>query len=219
MADVAVAPAANQGLRQYEFYAFSIVAFAAKSWLLIRLPYRPWSQNAIYTIILLTFLYCFFRFRQQLIFPIFVILCLATAIGIDVAGNFFQLYGKPFGPLNDFDEFAHFFGSGFSLIPVMWLTRATTRRMGFRLPQPMLAFFSTTITFSFAAWYEILELWDEVFYGDNIRIWSPHDTAVDLQSNLAGIVFFALLSSLFFKTIDRHEARDLLRPPPASPTR
>src|ERR1051325_3529250 len=117
MADVAVAPAANQGLRQYEFYAFSIVAFAAKSWLLIRLPYRPWSQNAIYTIILLTFLYCFFRFRQQLIFPIFVILCLATAIGIDVAGNFFQLYGKPFGPLNDFDEFAHFFGSGFSLIP------------------------------------------------------------------------------------------------------
>lgn len=217
MADVVVAPATNQGFRQYEFYAFSIVAFAAKSLLLIRLPYRPWYENILYTFALLSFLYSYFRFRQRLVFPLFVIFCLATAIGIDVLGNFFQLYGKPFGPLDDYDEFTHFFGSGFSLIPVMWLFRATTRRMGFRLPQAMVAFLSATITFSFCAWYEILELWDEKFYGGK-RIWSLQDTANDLQHNLAGIVLFALLSSFFFKMIDRHEERDLLTPPPDSST-
>lgn len=211
MADMAIAPITNQGLRQYEFYAFSIIAFAAKSLLLIRLPYRPWYENTGYTFALLMFLYSYFRFRQRLVIPLFVILCLATAIGIDVLGNFFQLYNHPFGPLRDYDEFTHFFGSGFSLIPVMWLLRATTRRMGFRLPQAMLAFFSATITFGFCAWYEILELWDELFYGGK-RIWSEQDTANDLQFNLAGIVIFALLSSFFFKLIDRREQRDALAP-------
>lgn len=211
MADVAIAPVTNQGFRQYEFYVFSIVAFAAKSLLLIRLPYRPWRENAIYTVALLSFLYSYFRFRQRLVIPLFAILCLATAIGIDVLGNRFQLYGKPFGPLRDYDEFTHFFGSGFSLIPVMWLLRATTRRMGFRLPQAMIGFFSATITFSFCAWYEILELWDELFYGGK-RIWSEQDTANDLQFNLMGIVIFALLASFFFKRIDRREARDLRTP-------
>ena len=45
MADAAIAPVSNNGFRQFEFYAFTIVAFAAKSFLLIRLPYRPWYEN------------------------------------------------------------------------------------------------------------------------------------------------------------------------------
>ena len=99
MADVAIAPVRNNGFRQLEFYAFSIIAFAGKSFLLIRLPYRPWYINTLYTGLLLAVLYCFFRFRQGMRFPPFVIFCLATAVGVDVMGNLFQLYGKPFGPL------------------------------------------------------------------------------------------------------------------------
>ena len=56
------------------------------------------------------------------------------------------------------------------------------------------------VTFSFAAYYEILELWDEKFYGDFTRLWTPQDSANDLQFNLAGIIIAALLSSLYYKS-------------------
>lgn len=210
MADLVIAPSAKARFKQYEFYAFSIMGFVLKSYLLVRLPYRPWYINTALTLPLLLLIYCFFRFRQNVIIPLSVVGCLAAAITLDVLGNLFQLYGQPFGPLPDYDIFTHFLGSGFSLVPVMWLLRATTRRMGIRLPQGMVGFFATTITFSLCAWYEILELWDEIFWNDNVRIHSTHDTAGDLQFDLAGIVVFALLASLVYVLKDRREARTQL---------
>lgn len=212
MADAAIAPIITNRFRQAEFYAFTIAAFAAKSLLLIRLPYRPWYENAVYTSVLLLALYFYFRFRQNIVFPSFVIFCLGAAVGIDVLGNLFHLYDTSFGPFANYDEFAHFFGSGFSLVPAMWLLRATTRRMGFGLPQNLLAFLSVTVTFSFCSWYEILELWDELFYGDFTRIHSLHDTANDLQYDLAGIVIFALVASMIFKVIDKYSDKAVSEP-------
>jgi hypothetical protein len=203
MADMAIASANTSGFRQLEFYLFSVAAFVGKSMLLIRLPYREWPVNTLYTGVLLLFFYCYFRFRQNISAPPLVIFCLAMAVGVDVLGNFFGLYNHRFGPLKDFDEFAHMTGSGFSAVAVIWLLRASTRRMGFRLPQAMLTFFGVTVTFSYCAWYEILELWDELFYGDFQRIWTLHDTANDLQWDLAGVVVFALATALYFKLTDR----------------
>src|SRR5437763_9266879 len=213
MADLALAPSTKERFKQYEFYVFSVIGFALKSYLLVRLPYRPWYVNSALTLPLLLLIYGFFRFRQNIIIPLSVIGCLAMAITLDVLGNLFQLYGQPFGPLPDYDIFTHFLGSGFSLVPVMWLLRATTRRMGIRLPQSMVGFFATTITFSLCAWYEILELWDELFfvhYNPEERIHGSHDTASDLQFDLAGIVCFALFASLFFILKDRRESRQSL---------
>jgi uncharacterized membrane protein YjdF len=210
MAELALAPVNKARFRQYEFYVFSVVGFALKSYLLVRLPYRPWYVNTALTVPLLALIYCFFRFRQSIRIPLGVIACLGVAVAIDVVGNFFQFYNHPFGPLPDYDIFAHFLGSGFSLIPVMWLLRATTRRMGVRLPQNMVGFFATTVTFSLCAWYEILELWDELFWGDNERIHGSHDTASDLQFDLAGIVLFALVASLVYVLKDRRAARESL---------
>lgn len=45
MADYAVTPDAKERFRQIEFYAFSVIGFALKSYLLVRLPYRPWYVN------------------------------------------------------------------------------------------------------------------------------------------------------------------------------
>lgn len=205
MADVALSRIASGRFRQAEFYAFCVAGFAAKSLLLIRLPYRPWHENTVYTIALLVFIYLYFRYRQAVTIPALVLCCLAMAIGVDVVGNLLQLYGKPFGPLNDYDVFAHFTGSGLSLVPVLWLLRASLARMNYALPLALLTFLSVTITFSYCAWYEILELWDELFYGDNIRIWSPRDTANDLQLDLAGIVLFALISVAVYKLKERCE--------------
>ena len=90
MADLALAPSTRERFRQYEFYAFSGAGCALKSYLLVRLPYRPWYVNTGLTLPLLLLIYCFFRFRQNIVIPLSVIACLAAAIGLDVIGNLFQ---------------------------------------------------------------------------------------------------------------------------------
>ena len=210
MSDATLAANANSAdekpsfLRQYEFLTFSIIGFVAKSMLLIRLPYREWYINTFWTALLVGLFYSYFRFRFKAKPPLLVAFCMAFAIGIDVMGNVFHLYGKEFFGIQ-YDEYTHFLGSGASLVPVMWALRTTTRRWGFRLPNDMMAFFATCITFSLCAWYEVLELWDELFYGDFTRLWTPRDSANDLQWNLAGIVFVALITFAVYKVIDRHE--------------
>jgi uncharacterized membrane protein YjdF len=208
MSDLVIPATGKRALRQLEFYSFSILAFAGKSYLLVRLPYRPWYVNTVYTLLLLSLFYFFFRLRQGIVVPPIVVMFLAAAVGVDVLGNYLHLYGHPFGPLPDYDDFAHLTASGFSLVPTMWLLRTATRRMGFKVPANFLSFISVSVTFSFAAYYEILELWDEVFWGDFQRIWGPKDTANDLQFDLLGIVVFAILSSLIFKLVDRFSHSD-----------
>lgn len=191
---------------QYEFMAFSVFGFVAKSMLLIRLPYREWYINTAWTAFLLTLFYCYFRFRFKAKPPLMVIFCMAFAIGIDVLGNVFGLYGSAFFGIQ-YDEYTHFLGSGASLVPVMWALRTTTRRWGLRLPNDMLAFLSTSITFSLCAWYEILELWDELFYGDFTRLHTPRDSANDLQWNLAGVITIAFINVMVYRYLDRREEK------------
>src|SRR5205085_9440613 len=66
MADLALAPSTKERFKQYEFYVFSVIGFALKSYLLVRLPYRPWYVNTALTLPLLLLIYCFFRFRQNI---------------------------------------------------------------------------------------------------------------------------------------------------------
>ena len=195
----------KQKFRQAEFLAFSTAAFVAKTMLLIRLPYREVPVNTLYTLLILGGFYCFFRFRQQMAPPLLVVLCLMAAVAADVLGNRFKLYGHPFGPLADYDEFAHLVGSGLSAIPTFWLLRTTTRRINLRIPLDLMTFLSIAITFSFASYYEIVELWDEKFYGDFQRLWTPQDTPNDLQWDLFGIIFFALAAGIYYKLVERRE--------------
>jgi uncharacterized membrane protein YjdF len=178
--------------------------------LLVRLPYRKWYINAVLTTLIIGLFYCYFRFRVKVTPPLVIVFCLAFAIGIDVIGNLFQLYGKAYFGIQ-YDEYTHFFGSGSSLIPVMWAFRTTTRRWGFYLPNDMVAFLGVCITFSLCAWYEILELWDELFWGDFTRLWTPRDTANDLQWNLSGIIIAAFGAFQVFKFIDRRAKAAILK--------
>lgn len=205
MEDVAVASPNNGTLRMLEFYAFCVVSFAAKSVLLIGLPYREWPVNTIYTCSLLLFFYCFFRFRQGLRAPVFVVVALAAAVAVDVLGNKFGFYGHPFGPLRDYDEFAHFTGSGFSAIAAFWLLRAGTRRMGFKLSGRMLGFIATSVAFTYCGWYEILELWDEYFWSGFERIHWWYDTANDLFYDFLGVIAFVAAASAIFSLMERRQ--------------
>src|SRR6185295_14690177 len=130
--------------------------------------------------------------------PVFVILCLAAAVAVDVLGNKFGFYGHAFGPLRDYDEFAHFTGSGFSAVAAFWLLRAGTRRMGFRLSSGLLGFLATSVAFTYCGWYEILELWDELFYSGFERIHSWDDTPNDLFYDFLGVIVFVTAAALVF---------------------
>ena len=195
----------NGTLRTLEFYAFAVISFAAKSVLLIGLPYREWPINTFYTVSLLLFFYLFFRFRQGLRAPVFVILCLAAAVAVDVLGNKFGFYGHPFGPLRDYDEFAHFSGSGFSAVAAFWLLRAGTRRMGFKLSSGLLGFLSTAVAFTYCGWYEILELWDEYWWSHFERIHWWYDTANDLFYDFLGVIAFITAAAALFAFIERRK--------------
>jgi uncharacterized membrane protein YjdF len=211
MEDVAIARANKTVFRSLEFYAFCAVSFTGKSILLIGLPYREWPVNTVYTCSLLLFVYCFFRFRQGLKAPILVILSLAMAVAVDVLGNKFGFYGHPFGPLRDYDEFAHFFGSGFSSVAAFWLLRAGTRRMGFKLSTGLLGFLATSVAFAYCGWYEILELWDEYWWSHFERIHWWYDTANDLFYDFIGVIAFIALIALIFKLRERRESNNLIR--------
>ncbi len=54
------------------------------------------------------------------------------------------------------------------------------------------------IVFSLSAVYEIIELWDEVYFGGK-RIWGPYDTATDLQWDLCGIIVGTLFACLLLR--------------------
>jgi len=206
MEDVSVVPSSAGMLRTLEFYAFCVISFAAKSVLLIGLPYREWPINTFYTVSLLLFFYCFFRFRQGLRAPVFVVLCLATAVAVDVLGNKLGLYGHPFGPLRDYDEFAHFTGSGFSAVAAFWLLRAGTRRMGFKLTNRLLGIMSISVAFTYCGWYEILELWDEYFWSGFERIHWWFDTANDLFYDFLGVIAFIAAAAALFSLIERRSS-------------
>ena len=139
---------------------------------------------------------------------------LQHAVAVDVLGNYFHLYGNEYGPQIilygaqispiAFDHISHFAGAGLSFPASMWLLRTGMRKMGHKLPLNLIAFLSVTITFSFAAYYEVLELWDEEFFNGK-RIWTLQDTSLDLQNDLIGIVVSALICTAVFKLIDRRE--------------
>jgi hypothetical protein len=206
MQNVATA-SANSIYRQIEFYGFCVFSFSAKSILLIGLPYREWPVNTFYTCSLLLVFYFFFRFRQGLRAPVFVVFCLAAAVAVDILGNKLGLYGNPFGPLRDYDEFAHFAGSGFSAVGAFWLLRAATRRMGLKLSNRLLGFISTSVAFTYCGWYEILELWDEYFWSGFERIHWWFDTPNDLFYDFLGVIAFIAAATVLFSLNERLAGR------------
>lgn len=193
----------NELFIKHEFTLFSLLMFIAKSFLLIRMPYRGIELNTIYTAFILSSFYFYLRFRKGIVSPPVLLLFLAAAVGADVIGNYLQLYGTYFGPVM-YDEFTHFIGPALSLPATMWALRETMRSNGVSFPNNLLAFFSATITFAFAAYYEILELWDEKFFGGK-RLWTPTDSANDLQFGLMGIIISTLITVSVFRLLDKKQ--------------
>jgi uncharacterized membrane protein YjdF len=127
-----------------------------------------------------------------------------AGLEVDALGNYFHMYGREFGPLH-YDEFAHLTIQVLATPIIVWLMREALERFGHRLSLGFTTFFAGTTIFSLSAFYEVIELWDEVYFNGH-RIWSLHDTANDLQFDLFGIVLGSLLAyALLRRTVTQAE--------------
>jgi uncharacterized membrane protein YjdF len=119
------------------------------------------------------------------------------ALQVDALGNFFRTYGQRFGPMQ-YDEFAHMSVQVLVSPIIVWLVSRMLQQYGYRLPLKLVAFFAAIIVFSLSAAYEIIELWDERYFGGQ-RIWGSYDTATDLQWDLCGIIVGTLFSCIMLR--------------------
>ena len=192
-------------LTRFQFPIAIIISLSGAAFLL-KMCYLSLAFNTAFGIVFLTVVYVFVRLRYDLTVPPLLLGLVLAGVEIDALGNYWRLYGSQFGPLQ-YDEFAHLTIQVLVTPIIVWLTGRAMLRLGYQVTPGFTTLFAGTTTFSLSAFYEIIELWDELYFGGH-RIWSTQDTARDLQFDLCGIVAGAALAYLLLR-------RDLLseRPP------
>jgi uncharacterized membrane protein YjdF len=172
---------------------------------LTKMCYLSLAFNTFFVIVFLALFYFYLRTRLKIHVPVLLLGLVFLALQVDALGNFFRMYGQRFGPIQ-YDEFAHMAVQVLVSPIIVWLVGRLLDQYGYRLPLKLNAFFAATIVFSLSAAYEIIELWDEIYFGGK-RIWGPYDTGTDLQWDLCGIIVGTLFSCIMLR-----DTRDQLVP-------
>jgi uncharacterized membrane protein YjdF len=183
-------------LRQLEV-ALVVLSFVACSAFLLKMCYLSLAFNTIFGVLFLSALYLYLRLRHGVRFPLVLLVFVFAALQVDALGNFFRMYGKQFGPLQ-YDEFSHLVVQILVTPPIVWLLGKALEARGYHLSLGLTSYIAATSIFSLSAFYEIIELWDEVYFHGQ-RIWSTHDTAKDLQWDLVGIVLGIAVTSVVLR--------------------
>jgi len=186
-------------LRKLELPVTLLVLVAGAAFLL-KMCYLSFAFNCIFGIVFLGTFYAYASTRHNINIPLPLIGLVFAALQVDALGNYFRMYGGKFGPLQ-YDEFSHMAVQVLITPIIIWLVGHGLARFGYKLPWKLNAFFAATMMFSLSACYEIIELWDEVYFGGQ-RIWGPHDTANDLQWDLCGIIIGAILAIPLLKATE-----------------
>jgi len=189
-----------------EVFLAGLLALAGYTALLLKLPYRTPVLNCLYSGLALGSLYYYLRLRLRMRIPSRVLLCLVLAIVMDMVGNRYGLFSQRIA-LIPYDLITHFTASGLSFVAVMWILIGLIKKFDYRLPLGFTAFFSVTIAFSLASYYEITELIDERIFGGH-RIWNPRDTSQDLAADLTGIIIAAVAYTLWLRRRSRSGDND-----------
>ncbi len=180
-----------------------LVGFAllAGAGFLLKMCYLSLAYNTLFGLVFLTLVYSYFLFRQNLRLPLDRLALVFLALQVDALGNYFRLYGHQFGPVQ-YDEFAHLLVQVLVTPALVWLTHKTLEQYGHTFHPSLTRFVAAAVIFSLSAGYEIIELWDELYFGGQ-RIWSKYDTATDLQWDLLGILIGLLLEKALAPSIVR----------------
>jgi uncharacterized membrane protein YjdF len=200
----AVAPGARSITRYLEIPVVMLGLFAGAAFL-TKMCYLSLAFNTIFVLVFLGLFYFYIRIRLNIQIPLLLLGLVFVALQVDALGNYFRMYGQQFGPMH-YDEFAHLTVQVLVSPIIVWLTGRVLQQLGYRLPVKLSAFFAATIVFSLSAVYEVIELWDEIYFGGR-RIWGTYDTATDLQWDLFGIIVGTLFSCMMLR-----DTRDQLVP-------
>ena len=190
----AVAPGRYINRFEIPLVLLSLVAGAA---FLTKMCYLSLLFNTIFVIAFLGIFYWYLRARWSIRIPIALLGLVFMALQVDALGNYFRMYGQRFGPMQ-YDEFSHLAVQVLVSPVIVWLVNRVLGRFGYNLPFKLTIFFAATVVFSLSAAYEIIELWDEIYFGGR-RIWGPYDTATDLQWDLCGIIVGTLFSCMMLR--------------------
>lgn len=183
-------------VRRFQF-PIVITLLLAGSAFLLKMCYLTLALNTAFGIVFLTSVYAYVRARYDLAVPPLLLLLVMGGVEVDALGNYWRMYGNQFGPLQ-YDEFAHLTIQVLVTPIIVWLTQQALNKLGYRLSLAFATLVAGLTVFSLSAFYEIVELWDELYFGGH-RIWSTQDTAKDLQFDLCGIVAGAALAYLLLK--------------------
>lgn len=180
-------------------WLIATIMFLAGAAFLLKMCYLSLAFNTVFACVFLLAFYGFVRARFQIKVPPVLLALVLAGVEVDALGNYFRMYGNQFGPLH-YDEFAHM-GIQVLVTPlIVWLTSKALEKFGQRLSLGFTTFFAGATVFGLCAFYEIIELWDEIYFGGH-RIWSTQDTANDLQFDLSGIVVGALLAYVLLRRV------------------
>ena len=188
-----------------------LMMFLVGTAFLLKMCYLSLAFNTSFGIAYLTAVYVYLRARYGLVIPPVLLGLVLAGVEVDALGNYFRMYGSRFGPMQ-YDEFAHMTIQALVTPLIVWLLYEGLERFGQRLSLGFTTFFAGTTIFGLSAFYEIIELWDELYFGGH-RIWSTRDTSTDLQFDLIGIVVGAALAYLLLR---RESARFSQRQLPTS---
>ena len=177
-----------------------MLALVAGAAFLTKMCYLSLAFNTLFTVAFLAIFYWYARKRLNLRVPLVLFGLVFVALQVDALGNFFRMYGRQFGPMQ-YDEFSHLAVQVLVSPIIVWFVTRLLHEFGYPLPLKLTAFFAATTVFSLSAAYEIIELWDEVYFGGQ-RIWGKYDTATDLQWDLLGIIVGTVFSCIIFRVAD-----------------
>ena len=184
-------------LQRFEL-SLALLALAGGAAFLLMMCHLSFAFNTVFGIVFLTLFYLYVRKRHGINLPASLVVLVFLALQIDAFGNLLGMYGQQFGPFQ-YDEFAHMSVQLLATPIIVWLVKQTLDKLGHQLPLTLTAFFAGTTMFSLSAFYEIIELWDELYFHPH-RIWGPLDTATDLQFDLCGIVIGTLLACVLLRS-------------------
>lgn len=180
-----------QIIRRLEYPILVALCLTGAAYLL-KMAYLPLVPCTLAGAAWLLAVYTYLRARYQIKLPPALVLLVFCAVEVDALGNHFQMYGHKFGPVQ-YDEFAHMLVQMLVTPLIVWLLRRALAHFGLRLPLAFVTVFALTLVFSLSAFYEIIELWDELYFHGQ-RIWGPHDAPNDLQWDLLGIICGSVLA-------------------------
>ena len=163
----------------------------------LNLPYESFWVITMMSLILLGMIRVYVHWRYEITTPLTILLLVFLSVQIDAVGNYLSLYKTMKEPL-PYDVFAHFTIPMLSAPVIIWLFATGLEKFQYHLPLGVISFFSVTINFFLSGFYEVVELWDELFFHGQ-RIWTLHDTSNDLQWGLLGSIIGAVLTYLLLR--------------------